>query len=120
MNEQISPNDSGVPAPGPASAGPAVSVEIGELILDGFGPVDGRPVNSRRMDSGRPNSGRPNSGRPDSGRAAEAFRRELAREFADTMAGPAAEQLAGTIAEAVFRQLAAQQRGGPRPRGSAR
>jgi hypothetical protein len=115
MNEQISPNDSGVPAPGPASAGPAVSVEIGELILDGFGPVDGRPVNSRRMDSGRPNSGR-----PDSGRAAEAFRRELAREFADTMAGPAAEQLAGTIAEAVFRQLAAQQRGGPRPRGSAR
>jgi hypothetical protein len=115
MNEQISPNDSGVPAPGPASAGPAVSVEIGELILDGFGPVDGRPVNSRRMDSGRPNSGR-----PDSGRAAEAFRREPAREFADTMAGPAAEQLAGTIAEAVFRQLAAQQRGGPRPRGSAR
>ena len=108
MNEQVSPNDSGVPAPGPASAGPVVSVEIGELILDGFGPVDARPVNSRRTDSGRPNSGR-----PDSGRAAEAFRRELARELA--VAGPAAEQLATAIADAVFRQLSA-----PPRRGGAR
>ena len=98
------------PAPRPPAPPSVLNVEIGELILDGFGPLDSPPVNSRR-----PNSRRPDSPRADSARAAEAFRRELARELADSMTGPAAEQLAGTIADAVFRQLAA-----PPRRGGAR
>jgi hypothetical protein len=129
MIEQISPNERAVPAHLPPSPERVVNVEIDELILDGFGPLDSppghwRPANSRRPDS-RPVSGRLNSAPLDSARmnsarmnsahAAEAFRRELARELADTMTGPAAEQLATAIADAVFRQLAAQQqRGGAR------
>lgn len=119
MKEQIFPNGSGIlqyaspprdrvvdeangsPTHRPPSPPRVVDVEIDELILDGFGPMDSRPANSRR----------PNSHRPYSARAAEAFRRELARELA--VAGPAAEQLAGAIADAVFRQLAAE-RGGAR------
>ena len=115
MTERISPNSSGVPAHRLPSPEPVVNVEIGELILDGFGPLDSRPVDSSPVNSRRPNSRRLASGHPDTARAAEAFRRELARELADAVAGPAAEQLAGTIAGAVFRQLAA-----PPRRGGAR
>jgi hypothetical protein len=122
MTEQISPNERAVPAHRPPSPERVVNVEIDELILDGFGPLDSRPghwrpANSRRPDS-RPVSGRLNSApldsaRMNSARAAEAFRRELARELAGV--GPAAEDLATAIADAVFRQLAAQQqRGGAR------
>jgi hypothetical protein len=119
MNEQISPNESGMPArarpsPGPdAGAGvPAlrspspervVNVEIGELILDGFGPADLRPAGASRVRSGRAGPAH----------AAELFRRELAQEL--SVSGPAAEQLARTIADAVFRQLSE-----PPPRGGAR
>jgi hypothetical protein len=85
-----------------------VNVEIGELILDGFGltdlrPADPRPAGARRV----------RSGRAAPAHAAEAFRRELAREL--SVAGPAAGQLAATIADAVFRQLSE-----PPPRGGAR
>jgi hypothetical protein len=119
MNEQTGPNGMGTPVHARPSSGPdalagvpalrapfperIVNVEIGELILDGFGPADLRPPGARR---GR-------SARAGSAHAAEAFRRELAREL--SVAGPAAEQLAGTIADAVFRQLSE-----PPPRGRAR
>lgn len=111
MKEQISPNESGVPAHRPASAGPVVNVEIGELILDGFGPLDPRTAGSRTADSGRPGSAGPYPAR-----AAAALRRELARSLGDAV--PDAEQLAAAIAGAVFRQLAAerQQRFPPRVR----
>lgn len=118
MNKQTGPNGSGMPAharpsPVPDAGGgvPAlrspspervVNVEIGELILDGFGPADLRPASARRVRSGRAGSAH----------AAEAFRRELAREL--SVSGPAAEQLAGTIADAVFRRLSE-----PPPRGRA-
>jgi hypothetical protein len=116
MTEEISPNERGVPAHLSPSPERVVNVEIDELIFDGFGPLDSRPVNSRR-----PNSRHPAPGRPDTERAAEVFRRELVRELADSMTGQAAEQLAGTIADAVFRQLAApHQRRGPRPMGGSR
>ena len=134
MTEQFSPNERAVPAHVPPSPEHVVNVEIDELIFDGFGPLDSRPVDwrlvnsagrdsrradSRRVNSGRVNSGRAHSARLNSARAAEAFRRELARELAD--AGPAAEQLATAIADAVFRQLAApQRRRGPRPMGGSR
>jgi hypothetical protein len=119
MNEQTGPNGNGMPArarpsprPDAGSGVPAlrspspervVNVEIGELILGGFGPADLRPAGGSRVRSGRAGSAH----------AAEAFRRELAREL--SVAGPAAEQLAGTIADAVFRQLSE-----PPPRGGAR
>jgi hypothetical protein len=121
MKEQISPNESGVPAERPPSPERVVNVEIDELIFDGFGPLDSRPVNSRHPNARHPAPGRPDSARLNSARAAEVFRRELVRELAGAMTGPEAEQLAGTIADAVFRQLAApQQRRGPRPMGGAR
>jgi hypothetical protein len=119
-------NDGGVPAGRPAAAGRVVNVEIGELILDGFGPLDSRaaksrPVDPARRDAARPNPGRLDAGRrhsrgPDTARAAEAFRRALARELGDAV--PDAEQLAAAIAAAVFRQLAAgrQRRFPPRVR----
>jgi hypothetical protein len=119
MNEQTGPGGSGMPAPARPSSGPdalarvsalrapfperVVNVEIGELILDGFGPADLRPARARRVPTARAGSAH----------AAEAFRRELARQL--SVAGPAAEQLAGTIADAVFRQLSE-----PPPRGGAR
>lgn len=129
MNEQISPNESGVlgrpplspvrvaagegdtSARGPLSPGRVVNVEIGELILDGFGPLDPRTAGSRTADSGRPGSAGPYPAR-----AAAALRRELARSLGDAV--PDAEQLAAAIAGAVFRQLAAerQQRFPPRVR----
>jgi hypothetical protein len=115
MTEPIRPNERAVPAHLPASPEHVVNVEIDELIFDGFGPLESRP-NSRR-----PNSRHPAPGRPQAARAAEAFRRELVRELGDAMTGEAAEQLAGTIADAVFRQLAApHQRRGPRPMGGSR
>jgi hypothetical protein len=89
-----------LPEPRPPSPARVVNVEIGEVILDGFGPLDSRTVDSRR---------------PNAHPAAEAFRRELARELAATVRGPEAGQLAEAIAGAVFRQLAT-----PRPRGRAR
>jgi hypothetical protein len=89
-----------------------VNVEIGELILDGFGPMGSRPVTSRQNDSGRQGARRPAPDRPDAARAAAALRRELARELA--VAGPEAEQLASAIADAVFRQLTAPPRRSPR------
>jgi hypothetical protein len=119
MNEQSGPSGNGMlaharpsPRPDEAAGVPAlrsvspervVNVEIGELILDGFGPADLRPGNARRVRSGRAGSAH----------AAEVFRRELAREL--SVSGPAAEQLAGTIADAVFRRLSE-----PPPRGGAR
>jgi hypothetical protein len=110
MNEQTGRNGGGVPAHRPPPPERVVNVEIDELIFDGFGRLDSRPENS-----GRPGSRRQPPGRPDTARAAEAFRRELVRELAEAMTGPAAEELAGTIADAVFRQLAgARQRGGAR------
>jgi hypothetical protein len=121
MTEQIIPNERGVPAHRPPSPERVVNVEIDELILDGFGPLDSSPVNSRRPNSRHPAPGRPDSARLNSARAAEAFRRELVRELAGAMTSPAAEDLAATIADAVFRQLTAvQQRRGPRPMGGAR
>lgn len=95
MNEQIFHNDGGMTPPRPASPPRVVNVEVGELILDGFDPLDSRPENPRH---------------PNAARAV--FRRELARELAD--AGPAAGQLAEAIADAVFRQLTARPRGGAR------
>jgi hypothetical protein len=124
MTEQISPNERRVPAHLPPSPERVVNVEIDELIFDGFGPLDSPPANSRRPNSrppGRPETARLNSARLNSDRAAEAFRRELVRELGGAMTGPAAEELAGTIADAVFRQLAApHQRRGPRPMGGSR
>jgi len=116
MNEQTDPNGAGVPAHRPPPPELVVNVEIDELIFDGFGPLDSRPANS-----GRPDSRHGPLGRPDTARAAEAFRRELARELADAVTGAAAEQLAPAIADAVFHQLTApRQRRGPQSRGGAR
>jgi hypothetical protein len=119
-------NQVGVPPDRPALAGRVVNVEIGELILDGFGPLDSRPARSRPVnpargiaagpDPGRLDAGRRHPRKPDTARAAEAFRRELARELGDAVPDP--EQLAAAIAAAVFRQLAAgrQRRFPPRVR----
>lgn len=108
MKEQITPNGDGVTAHPPAPDGRVVNVEIGELILDGFGPLNSRPPDSRP-----PDSRRADSRRADSARAAAALRRELARELADAGAAPReAERLAATIADAVFRQLSAPPREG--------
>jgi len=116
MNEQTGPNGGGVPAYRPPPPELVVNVEIDELIIDGFGPLDSRPVNSRH-----PGSRHHTPGHPDTERAAEAFRSELARELADAMTGAAAEQLAPAIADAVFHQLTApRQRRGPQSRGGAR
>jgi hypothetical protein len=110
MNEPTGPNGSGVPAHRPPPPELVVSVEIDELVFDGFGPMD-----SLLGNSGRPGYRHKTPGRPDTARAAEAFRGELVRELSDSMTGPAAGQLAGAIANAVFRQLAApRQPGGPR------
>lgn len=121
MNEHTGPSGDGMPAHARPSPGPdalagvptpsserVVNVEIGELILDGFGPADLRPAGARRVRSARAGSAPAGSAH-----AAEAFRRELAREL--SVAGPAAEELAGTIADAVFCQLSE-----PPPRGGAR
>jgi hypothetical protein len=114
MNEQIFHNDGGIPLPSPASSGRVVDVEIDELILDGFGPLDSRPADWSQVNSGRPNARHPYSGRLNAARAAEAFRRELARELAATVTDLEAGQLAQAITDAVFRQLAARPRGGAR------
>jgi hypothetical protein len=90
MNEQFFHYDEAASPPARV-----INVEIGELVLEGFGPLDSRPVSSRR---------------PNAARAA--FRRELARELTD--ADPAAGQLAEAIADTVFRQLTARPPGGPR------
>jgi hypothetical protein len=100
MTERIIPNESPISAQPRETQPRVVSVEIGELILDGFGPLGSRHLNAGPRDSGR-QRGR----RPGEARAAAAFRRELARELA--VAGPAAEQLASVIADAVLRQLTA-------------
>ena len=121
MTEPITPNERAVPAHLPPSPECVVNVEIDELVFDGFGPLDGRPTSSRRPNSRHPAPGPPGSARLNSARAAEVFRRELVRELAGAMTGPEAEDLAGTIADAVFRELAApQQRRGPRPMGGSR
>jgi hypothetical protein len=121
MTEQISPNERRVPAHLPPSPERVVNVEIDELIFDGFGPLDSGPGNWRPVNSRRPNSRHPAPGPPQTARAAEVFCRELVRELAGVMTGPAAEQLATTIADAVFSQLAApHQRRGPRPMGGSR
>ena len=127
MTEQISPNERAVPAHRPPSPERVVNVEIDELIFDGFGPLDSSPGDSTffpRAESFRVRGAMTPGTRNislNSVRAAAAFRRELARELADDMEGPAAEELAGTIADAVFRQLAAaQRRRGPQRRDGAR